>query len=81
MFFFHLLMVSTVKDTGGAPLQNIFLWGIFFIYLYFFIFFHLEMWIFEKNEMALMGYSGAWGTLIHEKNPEVKNLVTLSLLL
>jgi hypothetical protein len=29
--------------------------------------------------MALMGYSGAWGKLIHEKKPEVENLVVLSL--
>jgi hypothetical protein len=26
-----------------------------------------------------MVYSGAWGKLIHEKKPEAKNLVTLSL--
>ncbi len=31
--------------------------------------------IFEKFETVLMGYSGAWGKLIHEK---AKNLVTLS---
>jgi hypothetical protein len=35
--------------------------------------------IFEKFEMAVMVYSGAWGKLIHAKKPEVKNLVTLSL--
>jgi hypothetical protein len=29
--------------------------------------------------MVLMGYSGAGGKLIHEKKPEAKNLVTLSL--
>ena len=33
----------------------------------------------NKFETALMGYSGAWGKLIHEKKPEVKNLVALSL--
>jgi hypothetical protein len=33
----------------------------------------------KKCEMALMGYSGAWGNLIHKK-PEVENLVALSLL-
>jgi hypothetical protein len=33
----------------------------------------------KKFETALMVYSGAWGKLIHEKNPEAKNLVTLSL--
>jgi hypothetical protein len=26
-----------------------------------------------------MGYSGAWGELIHEKNSKVENLVALSL--
>jgi hypothetical protein len=30
-------------------------------------------------ETALAVYSGAWGKLIHEKMPEVENLVTLSL--
>jgi hypothetical protein len=30
--------------------------------------------------MNLMIYSGAWEKLIHEKKPEVENLVTLSLL-
>jgi hypothetical protein len=36
--------------------------------------------IFEKKiEMTLMVYSGAWGKLIHEKKPDVENLVTLSL--
>jgi hypothetical protein len=29
--------------------------------------------------MILRGYSGAGGKLIHEKKPEAKNLVTLSL--
>jgi hypothetical protein len=33
---------------------------------------------FRKNVTALMGYSGAWGKLIH-KNPEVENLVALFL--
>ncbi len=33
----------------------------------------------KKFETALMGYSGAWGKLIHEKKPEVENLVALSL--
>jgi hypothetical protein len=33
--------------------------------------------IFKKT--VLMGYSGAGGKLIHEKKPEAKNLVTLSL--
>jgi hypothetical protein len=28
---------------------------------------------------VLRGYSEAWGKLIHEKKPEAKNLVTLSL--
>ncbi len=45
--------------------------------------FHLELRIspriFENFETALMVYSGAWGKLIHEKKPEVKNLVALSL--
>jgi hypothetical protein len=44
---------------------------------------HLELQIsqriLEKFETALMVYSGAWGKLIHEKKPEVKNFVTLSL--
>jgi hypothetical protein len=30
--------------------------------------------------MILMLLSGAWGKVIHEKKPEAKNLVTLSLL-
>jgi hypothetical protein len=34
---------------------------------------HLEL------EMILMGFSEAWGKLIHEKKPEVENLVALSL--
>ncbi len=29
----------------------------------------------KKYEMALIGYSEAWGKLIHEKNPELENLV------
>jgi hypothetical protein len=33
----------------------------------------------NKFETALMGYSGAWGELIHEKKPEVENLMALSL--
>jgi hypothetical protein len=33
----------------------------------------------EKFETTLMVYSRAWGKLIHEKKPEVENLVTLSL--
>ncbi len=33
----------------------------------------------NKFKTALMGYSGAWGKLIHEKKPEVKNLLPLSL--
>jgi hypothetical protein len=37
---------------------------------------HLELQIFK---MALMRYSVAWGKLIHEKNPEVENLMALSL--
>jgi hypothetical protein len=45
---------------------------------------HLELrispQILKKLEMALMVYSGAWEKLIHEKKPEVENLVTLSLL-
>jgi hypothetical protein len=43
---------------------------------------HLELSIFpqivEKFKTALMGYSGAWGKLIHEKI-EIENLVALSL--
>ncbi len=36
--------------------------------------------IFEKNfKVVLLGYSGAGGKLIHEKKPEAKNLLTLSL--
>jgi hypothetical protein len=30
-------------------------------------------------ETVLMGYSGAWVKLIHEKKPEVVNLMALSL--
>jgi hypothetical protein len=33
----------------------------------------------KKFETVLLGYSGAGGKLIHEKKPEAKNLVTLSL--
>jgi hypothetical protein len=33
----------------------------------------------KKFEMTLMFFSGAWGKVIHEKKPEAKNLVTLSL--
>ena len=33
----------------------------------------------KKFKPVLMGYSGAGGKLIHEKKPEAKNLVTLSL--
>ncbi len=33
----------------------------------------------KKFETVLMEYSGAGGKLIHEKKPEAKNLVTLSL--
>ncbi len=33
----------------------------------------------KKFETVLMGYSRAGGKLIHEKKPEAKNLVTLSL--
>jgi hypothetical protein len=33
----------------------------------------------KKIEMALLGYSGAWGKLIMKKKPEVENLVTLSI--
>ncbi len=33
----------------------------------------------KKFETALMVHSGAWRKLIHEKKPESKNLVTLSL--
>jgi hypothetical protein len=36
-----------------------------------------EFW--KKFETTLMVYLGAWGKLIYEKKPEVKNLVTLSL--
>jgi hypothetical protein len=34
---------------------------------------------FEKFETVLMGHSGAGVKLIHEKKPEAKYLVTLSL--
>jgi hypothetical protein len=44
---------------------------------------HLELRIspriLEKFETALMVYSRTWGKLIHEKKPEVENLVTLPL--
>jgi hypothetical protein len=33
----------------------------------------------KKFEMILMLLSWAWGKVIHEKKPEAKNLVTLSL--
>jgi hypothetical protein len=33
----------------------------------------------KKFETALMGYSGAWGKLIHEKKTEVEIFVALSL--
>ncbi len=33
----------------------------------------------KKFETVLMQYSGAGGKLIHQKKPEAKNLVTLSL--
>jgi hypothetical protein len=33
----------------------------------------------KKFETALMGYSGAWGKPIHDKKPEVENLVALSI--
>ncbi len=33
----------------------------------------------KKFETALMGYSGPWGNLVHEKKHEAKNLVALSL--
>jgi hypothetical protein len=33
---------------------------------------NLELRIFEKNETALLVYSGAWGKLIHEKNKKSK---------
>jgi hypothetical protein len=36
-------------------------------------------WIFYKFEKALMGFSGALGILIQWKNPEVENLVALSI--
>jgi hypothetical protein len=51
-------------DTGGAP------WSLTCEYLCEFL---------KKFETVLMGYSGAGGKLIHEKKPEAKNLVTLSL--
>jgi hypothetical protein len=35
--------------------------------------------IFAKFEMTLLLFSGAWEKMIHEKKPEAKNLVTLSL--
>ncbi len=33
----------------------------------------------KKIEMELNEVSGGWGKMIHEKNPEVKNLVTMSM--
>jgi hypothetical protein len=33
----------------------------------------------QKFEMTLMLFSEACGKMIHEKNPEAKNLMTLSL--
>ncbi len=33
----------------------------------------------KKIEMILKLLSGTWGKVIHEKKPEAKNLVTLSL--
>jgi hypothetical protein len=33
----------------------------------------------KKFETALLGYSGAWGKLSHEKKPEVENLEALTL--
>jgi hypothetical protein len=35
--------------------------------------------IIEKILSGLLEYFGAWGKLIHEKKPEVENLVALSL--
>ncbi len=35
----------------------------------------------EKFKMTIMLFSGAWRKMFHEKKPEAKNLVTLSLLL
>jgi hypothetical protein len=35
--------------------------------------------IFEKDEITLLLYSGAWREMIREKKPEAKNLMTLSL--
>ncbi len=35
--------------------------------------------ILNKFETSLTRYSGAWGKLIHEKKPEVQNLVALPL--
>jgi hypothetical protein len=35
--------------------------------------------IFEKIRNDAMLLSGAWGKVIHEKKPEAKNLVTLSI--
>jgi hypothetical protein len=33
----------------------------------------------NKFELALIGYSGAWGKMFHEKKHEVENLMPLSL--
>ncbi len=40
---------------------------------------HLLREFLKKFEMVLLGYSEAGAKLIHEKKPEAKNLVTLSL--
>jgi hypothetical protein len=46
---------------------------------------HLDLQISPQNfrkkfEMNLILFSGAWGKMIHEKKPEAKNLVIMSLL-
>jgi hypothetical protein len=33
----------------------------------------------KKFEITLLLFSGAWGKMIHEKKPEAKNFVTISL--
>jgi hypothetical protein len=63
------LFALGVVDTGGAPsLANIY------------ANLRISTLIFEKKfEITLMLFSEAWRKMIHEKKPEAKNLVTLSL--
>ncbi len=57
------LFATGVIDTGGAPTLTC-------EYLRGFL---------KKFEMTLMLLSETWGKMIHDKKPEAKNLVTLSL--